>query len=85
MAYDHEEQEQLASLSAWWKRYGNLTSWVLIVALAGYSGWAGWQYYQRTQAAQAAQPSRQWSCQAAALPAVALSSGTVPPIASSLT
>ena len=55
MAYDHEEQEQLASLSAWWKRYGNLTSWVLIVALAGYSGWAGWQYYQRTQAAQAGQ------------------------------
>ena len=55
MAYDHEEQEQLASLSAWWKRYGNLTSWVLIVALAGYSGWAGWQYYQRTQSAQAGQ------------------------------
>ena len=55
MAYDHEEQEQLATLKAWWQRNGNLTSWVLIVALAGYSGWAGWQYYQRTQAAQAGQ------------------------------
>lgn len=55
MAYDHEEQEQLATLKAWWQRHGNLTSWVLIVALAGYSGWAGWQYYQRSQAAQAGQ------------------------------
>ncbi|MBB5607659.1 MULTISPECIES: tetratricopeptide repeat protein [unclassified Janthinobacterium] len=55
MAYDHEEQEQLATLKAWWQRNGNLTSWVLIVALAAYSGWAGWQYYQRTQAAQAGQ------------------------------
>ena len=55
MAYDHEEQEQLATLKAWWQRHGNLTSWVLIVALAGYSGWAGWQYYQRTQSAQAGQ------------------------------
>ncbi|MGK5080899.1 YfgM family protein [Janthinobacterium sp. HLX7-2] len=55
MAYDHEEQEQLATLKAWWQRNGNLASWVLIVALAGYSGWAGWQYYQRTQAAQAGQ------------------------------
>jgi len=55
MAYDHEEQEQLATLKAWWQRNGNVTSWVLIVALAAYSGWAGWQYYQRTQAAQAGQ------------------------------
>ena len=55
MAYDHEEQEQLATLKAWWQRNGNVTSWVLIVALAAYSGWAGWQYYQRNQAAQAGQ------------------------------
>ncbi|CDG84074.1 tetratricopeptide repeat protein [Janthinobacterium agaricidamnosum] len=55
MAYDHEEQEQLASLKAWWNQYGNLTSWVLIVALAGYSGWTGWKYYQRTQSASASQ------------------------------
>jgi predicted negative regulator of RcsB-dependent stress response len=55
MAYDLEEQEQLASLKAWWNKYGNLTSWVLIVAMAGYSGWTGWNYYQRTQALQASQ------------------------------
>ena len=55
MAYDLEEQEQLASLKAWWNQYGNLTSWVLIVAMASYSGWTGWNYYQRSQATQASQ------------------------------
>jgi predicted negative regulator of RcsB-dependent stress response len=53
MAYDLEEQEQLASLKAWWEKYGNLTTWVLIAGLAAYSGWAGWNYYQRNQAGQA--------------------------------
>ncbi|MFS2134792.1 YfgM family protein [Duganella sp. Dugasp56] len=53
MAYDLEEQEQIASLKAWWDKYGNLTSWVLIAGLAAYSGFTGWNYYQRTQAAQA--------------------------------
>src|SRR5471032_639568 len=53
MAYDLEEQEQLASLKAWWNSYGNLTSWVLIAGLAAYSGWTGWNYYQRSQATQA--------------------------------
>ncbi|MBS0308158.1 MAG: tetratricopeptide repeat protein [Proteobacteria bacterium] len=55
MAYDHEEQEQLASLTAWWKQYGNLLSWVLIVALAGYAAWTSWNIYLRKQSAQAAQ------------------------------
>ncbi len=53
MAYDLEEQEQLASLKAWWAKYGNLTSWVVIAGLAAFSGWNGWNYYQRNQAAQA--------------------------------
>ena len=55
MAYDLEEQEQLASLKAWWRQYGNLVTWLLIIALAGYAGWTGWNYYQRNQAVQAAQ------------------------------
>jgi len=55
MAYDLEEQEQLASLKAWWNQYGNLLTWVLIVCLAAYAGWAGWNFYQRNQAAQASQ------------------------------
>ncbi|MBV6324477.1 YfgM family protein [Duganella violaceipulchra] len=54
MAYDLEEQEQIATLKAWWDKYGNLTSWVLIAGLAAYSGFTGWSYYQRSQATQAA-------------------------------
>jgi predicted negative regulator of RcsB-dependent stress response len=55
MAYDLEEQEQLATLKAWWKQYGNLVTWLLIIALAVYAAWNGWNYYQRNQAAQAGQ------------------------------
>lgn len=52
MAYDHEEQEQLASLKAWWNENGNLLTWLLIIALAIYAGWSGWNYYQRKQSVQ---------------------------------
>ena len=55
MTYDLDEQEQLASLKAWWNQYGNLTTWLLIIALAGYAAWSGWNYYQRNQAVQASQ------------------------------
>ncbi len=55
MAYDHAEQEQLASLKSWWSQYGNLVTWLLIIVLAAYAAWAGWGVYQRNQSAQAAQ------------------------------
>ncbi len=55
MAYDLEEQEQLATLKAWWNQYGNLSTWLLIIALGGYAAWAGWGYYQRNQVTQAGQ------------------------------
>ncbi|MGH8807413.1 MAG: tetratricopeptide repeat protein [Noviherbaspirillum sp.] len=55
MAYDLEEQEQLATLKAWWNQYGNLVTWLLIIALAAYAAWSGWRYYERTQAMQAGQ------------------------------
>lgn len=47
---DLEEQEQLDQLKAFWKRYGNLITWLLIAALAAYAGWNGWTWYQRDQA-----------------------------------
>ena len=50
---DLEEQEQLAELKHFWKTYGNLISWVLIVVLGSYAAWNGWQYWQRNQAAKA--------------------------------
>ena len=53
MAYDHEEQEQMASLKNWWNQYGNLLTWALTIVLAGYAAWTGWNYYQRTQSTEA--------------------------------
>jgi predicted negative regulator of RcsB-dependent stress response len=48
---DLEEQEQLDQLKAFWKRYGNLITWLLIVVLGGFAAWNGWNWYQREQAA----------------------------------
>jgi predicted negative regulator of RcsB-dependent stress response len=47
---DLEEQEQLDQLKAFWKRYGNLLTWLLIAALGAYAAWNGWNWYQRDQA-----------------------------------
>lgn len=55
MAYDLEEQEQLDTLKAWWKKYGNLVTWTLIVALGGYAAWTQWNNYQVSQSTQASQ------------------------------
>lgn len=51
---DLEEQEQLDELKHFWKQYGNLLTWALIVVLSGFAAWNGYQYWQRSQAAQAA-------------------------------
>ena len=51
---DLEEQEQLDELKHFWKRWGDLITWVLIVVLGGYAAWMGWQSYQSKQAAQSA-------------------------------
>lgn len=53
MAYDLEEQEQIANFKAFWDRFGNLISWVLILALGGYAAYNFWNSHQRTQAAEA--------------------------------
>lgn len=50
---DLQDQEQLDALKSFWKQYGNLITWVLILALGGYAGWNGWQWYQRDQAVKA--------------------------------
>ncbi|CAM3872557.1 YfgM family protein [Roseateles saccharophilus] len=50
---DLEEQEQLEQVKAFWKRWGNLITWVLTAALAAFAGWQGWNWYQRDQAAKA--------------------------------
>lgn len=46
---DLQEQEQLDTLKAFWKKYGNPITWLLIVLIAIYAGWNGWNYWQRDQ------------------------------------
>ncbi|MDB5998909.1 MAG: hypothetical protein JWP52_608, partial [Rhizobacter sp.] len=48
-----EEQEQIDQLKAFWQRYGNLITWVVIAALAAYAAWTGWNWWQRDQAIKA--------------------------------
>ena len=50
---DLQEQEQLDELKAFWKQYGNLITWVLILVLGAYAAWNGWQWWQRSQAVKA--------------------------------
>ena len=51
---DLEEQEQLDQLKHFWKQYGNLISWALILVLGLFASWNFYQYWQRNQASQAA-------------------------------
>lgn len=53
-ALNSSEQEQLDQLKDFWKRYGNLITWVLILALGGFAAFQGWQRYQVGQATKAA-------------------------------
>ena len=53
MAYDHEEQEQVELLKAWWKKNGNLITWLAIAALSAFAAWTAYNAYQNKQATQA--------------------------------
>jgi predicted negative regulator of RcsB-dependent stress response len=50
---DLQEQEQLDDIKHFWKKYGNLITWVMIAVFGSIAAWNGWQYWQRSQAAQA--------------------------------
>jgi len=45
--------EQIDALRAFWNRYGNMISGLLVVVMVAFAGWSGWQAYQRRQAEQA--------------------------------
>ncbi len=53
MAYDLEEQEQLATLQDFWKKWGNLIMIALIVVLGSYAAYNYYNYNQRKQATEA--------------------------------
>lgn len=54
MAYDLEEQEQLAALKAWWKDNGGMVLAVVAAAAIAIGGWYTWRNWQAGQSAQAA-------------------------------
>jgi predicted negative regulator of RcsB-dependent stress response len=53
MAYDLEEQEQLATIKGWWHDNGTKLLTVLAVVAVVGSGWQGWRIWQANQAQQA--------------------------------
>lgn len=50
---DLAEQEQLEEIKHFWKRYGNLITWTITLALAAFAAWSGWNWWQREQSAKA--------------------------------
>jgi len=50
MAYDLEEQEQLAAIKSWWSQYGKLVMVTVIGGLLVFGGIRGWHYYRNSQA-----------------------------------
>lgn len=53
MAYDLQEQEQLATFKAWWERYGNFILTAVTLVLLAIAAWNGWRWYERREAAAA--------------------------------
>jgi len=54
MAYDLEEQEQLAQLKAWWKDNGTSVLGLLLAVAIGAAGWQGWRFWEARQARESA-------------------------------
>ena len=54
MAYDLEEQEQIAAIKGWWHDYGKLAMLVVLGCLVAIAAFQGWRYYRTQQAERAA-------------------------------
>jgi predicted negative regulator of RcsB-dependent stress response len=54
MAYDHQEQEQLEELKAWWKEHGKLVILAAIGCALAIAGLQGWRHYSYTRSVAAA-------------------------------
>ena len=53
MAYDLEEQEQIAQLKAFWQQWGKLILGAVLVCVLAFAGYKGYEWYQKRQVAQA--------------------------------
>lgn len=50
MAYDLQEQEQLATFKAWWEKYGNFILTAATLVLLAIAAFNGWRWYERREA-----------------------------------
>ena len=50
MAYDLEEQEQIAAVKSWWSEYGTLVMAAVAACALTIAGFQGWRYYKNSQA-----------------------------------
>jgi len=53
MAYDLEEQEQIAKFKEWWNQYGTRVITVVVACLITILAFQGWRYYRLQQAVSA--------------------------------
>ena len=53
-AFDLQEQEQIATLKAWWDGWGKALAAAVVVALIAFAGWTGFKNWQKAQVAKAA-------------------------------
>lgn len=54
MAYDLEEQEQIALIKDWWNKYGKLVASAVLAVLLGIAGVQTWRYHRDGQSTVAA-------------------------------
>lgn len=54
MAFDLQEQEQIAELKAFWHDYGRYIALALLVGAVAFGGSKGWQYLENTRSQKAA-------------------------------
>src|SRR5207237_1321815 len=45
--------EQLEDIKHFWKQYGNLITWTLVLALGAFAAWQGWNRWQLSQSEKA--------------------------------
>ena len=50
MAYDLEEQEQIAAVKSWWSEYGTVVMAAVAACALTIAGIQGWRYYKSSQA-----------------------------------